>query len=186
MRGRGFLSDCDFLLIAVMFNIYINLMNGYNASNADLVFAARLTPYRSLGPKGFRILIGLIGVACFSIGIVFCALGLWPVLGFMGLDLLLIYWAFRSNYASAKAYEDVEVSRHHVLVRKVNPRGRQANTEFPQFGTRFEIDRHDEIGITQMRVANKSNSVPVGGFLNPHDRESFAHAFKSALSTAKR
>ena len=161
-------------------------MTGYNASNADLVFAARLTPYRSLSRDGFRVLIGLVGLVCFTIGIVFFALGLWPVLGFMGLDLLLIYWAFKSNYASAKAYEDVEISRHHVLVRKVDPKGKQADTEFPQFGTRFEIDRHDEIGITQMRVANKSESVPLGGFLNPQDRESFAHAFKSALSSAKR
>ncbi len=166
-------------------------MNAYNIPNgdmpgSDLIFAARLTPYRSLGKDGFRLLIGIIGAICFTIGIVFFALGLWPVLGFMGLDLAVIYWAFKSNYASAKAYEDVEISRHHVLVRKVSPKGKIADHEFPQFGTRFEIDRHDEIGITQMRVANKANAVGLGGFLNPLDRESFASAFKRALMTAKR
>ena len=157
-----------------------------NSANDDLIFAARLTPYRSLNQNGFRILIGLIGIVCFTIGLVFFFLGLWPILGFMGLDVLLIYWAFRSNYKAAKSYEDVEVSRHSVLVRQVTPKGKKTDHEFPQFGTRFEVDRHDEIGITEMRVTNRERFIAIGKFLNPLDRESFAHAFKSALSTAKK
>lgn len=152
----------------------------------ELVFAARLSPYRSLGPTGFKVLIGAIGVLCFGIGLFFLVLGVWPVIGFMGLDFLLIYWAFKSNYFSAKAYEDVEVSRHHVLLRKVSPRGKITDHNFPQFGTRLEIDRHEEIGITQLRIANRNRAIDFGYFLNPLDRESFAAAFQSALSRAKR
>lgn len=152
----------------------------------DLIFAARLTPYRSLGPEEFKILMGFIGSICFIVGMVFLSLGLWPVLGFMGLDFLLIFWAFKANYRSAKAFEDVEVSRRHVLLRKVTPKGKTADHEFPQFGTRFEVDRHEEIGITKMRIANRKEAVEFGYFLNPADRESFATAFTRALSKAKR
>jgi len=104
----------------------------------------------------------------------------------MGLDFLLIFWAFKVNYRSAKAYEDVEVSREHVMLRKVTAKGQETKFEFPQFGTRFEIDRHEEIGITKMRLANRKRNVELGYFLNPQDRETFAHAFSRALSRAKR
>ncbi len=165
-------------------------MPAHNMSSAALprenLFAARLTPYRSLGMDGFRILMGLTGAICLTIGIVFFMAGLWPVLGFMGLDFLLIYWAFKANYRSARAYEEVEVSRQHVLVRKVSPKGKADDHHFPQFGTRFEVDRHDEIGITKMKVANRAREVELGYFLNPADRESFAAAFSNALSRAKR
>ncbi len=161
-------------------------MNAHNITADDLIFNARLTPYRSLGPDGFRILMGAIGLICLIIGVVFFLAGVWPVLGFMGLDFLLIYWAFKSNYRSGRSYEDVEVSRRHVLVRKVSPEGRTKDHRFEQFGTRFEVDRHEEIGITKMRLANRLREVEFGYFLNPLDRESFAAAFSSAMAKAKR
>lgn len=169
-----------------MAGIYTAGMASHNGSVDDLLFAARLTPYRSLCRDGFRLLMGCIGLVCFVVGLVFAIAGVWPVFGFMGLDFALIYWAFKSNYASAKAYEDVEVSREHVSLLKVAANGREKRHDFPQFGTRLEIDRHEEIGITQMRIANRERAVPFGYFLNPADRESFARAFGQALSRAKR
>lgn len=128
---------------------------------------------------------GVVGGFCFTVGLVFFFLGLWPVLGFLGLDVLLIYLAFRSNYRTAKAYEDVEISRQRVLLRKVSPGGRAQDHAFPRLGTRFETERHEEIGITKMRLAHRKDSVEFGYFLNPLDRESFAVAFRHALATAR-
>lgn len=168
--------------------LYTNPMSAHNMSlpSQDLIFHARLTPYRSLGPEGFKILMVAIGLICFGVSVYFFALGLWPIIGFMGLDFALIYWAFKANYKSARAYEEVEVSREHVKVTHVTPKGRAFDHEFPQFGTRFEVDRHEEIGITKMRIANRKRTVEFGKFLNPSDRESFADAFSKALSRAKR
>ena len=152
---------------------------------APVIFAARLTPYRSLAQRHFRILLGCVAGFCLIVGTVFFVLGLWPVVGFLGLDVALFYWAFKSNYRSARAYEDVEVSRQHVLLRKVSPKGRAREHRFQQFGTRFEVDRHEEIGITQMRLSSRKQAVSFGYFLNPADRESFAHNFSRAMATAK-
>jgi len=165
--------------------IYTHQMEA-QPNTKDVVFAARLTPYRSLGPQGFKILMVAIGSACLIIGLVFSIAGVWPVLGFMGLDFLLIYGAFKLNFRDARAYEDVEVSRDSVFLRKVSPKGRRKDHHFPQFGTRFETARHDEIGITRMWIANRQREVEMGTFLNPVDRESFADAFSLALSKAKR
>ncbi len=151
----------------------------------NIIFSARLTPYRSLGQQGYKILIGSIGVMCLAIGLFFFSLGLWPIIGFMGLDFILIYWAFKSNYRAARAFEDVAISAHRVFFKKVSHKGVERVYEFPQFGTRFEIDRHKEIGITMMRLCNRKKQVEFGYFLNPQDRESFAFAFQRALASAK-
>ena len=128
----------------------------------------------------------IFGVVCFIVGIVFFAFGLWPVSGFIGLDVAIVYLAFKSNYTSANAYELIEVTRHRVWLRKVSAKGKSTDYRFPQFGTRFETQHHHEIGITKMLLANRQQSVEFGYFLNPVDRESFATAFRRALTVAKR
>lgn len=150
------------------------------------LFTARLTPHRSLSPQGFRILMAFVATFCITVGLVFLSVGLWPVTGFLGLDLLLVYMAFRASYRDGETYEDIEVSRQHVSLAHVEPGRPPREFAFPQFGTRFEVDRHEEIGITAMRLANRQESVAFGKFLNPADRETFADEFSKALSSAKR
>jgi len=164
---------------------YTRFMVRSNSANDETLFCARLVPYRSLGQQGFRILISLVSLFCFLAGLGFYLAGLWPVVGFLGLDVALIYWAFKASYRSGRAYEEVAVSRKHVSLSKVSPRGRRCDHNFPQFGTRFEVDRHDEIGITKMKLANRQHKVELGSFLNPADKESFAEAFGLALARAK-
>ena len=72
------------------------------SDNADdlepTIFSATLTPHRSLGRVGFLVLMLLFGGVSFVTGMLFLVIGAWPVLGFFGLDVLLLYWAFRLNY----------------------------------------------------------------------------------------
>lgn len=149
-------------------------------------FKALLTPHRSLGRTGFLVLMGTVTFGWLVTGAFFLAHGAWPVFGFFGLDVLLLYFAFRLNYRAARAREEVSVSRTALDIRKTAPSGRSEAHRFNPFWTKFAIARHSEIGITRMAVEGEGKSVPIGGFLNPDDRESFAKAFSSALATAKR
>ena len=155
-----------------------------NAAETPL-FRALLVPHRSLGRKGFAILMGFLAGIWFLFGVVFWSLGAWPVFGFLGLDLLAIWLAFRWNYRAGRAREEVEVSRVALDIRKVAPSGRTQSFRFNPFRARFEVARHDEIGITGMAVTGEGRRVPVGAFLNPDDRESFARAFGQALRLAR-
>jgi uncharacterized membrane protein len=155
-------------------------------SNDEEIFRALLVPHRSLGRPGFLILMGTLGVSSFLTGLFFLSLGAWPVFGFFGLDVLLVYIAFRMNYTSAKAHEEVSISRLALQIRQVAPSGRAKLHEFNPFWTRFSVARHSEIGITSMLVEGQGKAVTIGSFLNPDDRETFASAFQSALATAKR
>jgi uncharacterized membrane protein len=148
-------------------------------------FRALLLPHRSLGRKGFIILLTVVTVAWLGIGAIFLAQGAWPVFGFFGLDVALLYFAFRANYRAARAHEEVSMSRTALDIRKVAPSGRSVAYRFNPFWARFDVARHELIGITSMAVEGQGRHVRIGDFLNPDDRESFAKAFSSALLSAK-
>ena len=148
-------------------------------------FIAELTPHRSLGRTGFFLLMGFIGITCFISGMMFLVMGAWPVFIAMALDALIIWFAFKMNYRSAKAREVISIARDEVKIQKFAPSGRVETHTFNPFWTQFEVDRHDEIGITSMRLSTKEFTLPIGAFLNPDDRESFAYEFKNALGRVK-
>ncbi|WP_421872489.1 DUF2244 domain-containing protein [Pararhizobium sp.] len=164
-------------------------MNDGNAeiSNEDQpVFAAELTPYRSLGIKGFKVFLLIAALMSLVHIFVFVVIGAWPIVFFFGLDFLLLFGAFWLNYRSAHAREEIRVSRTDVCVRKFNPAGRMIEHRFNPFWTRFSIARHQEIGIVSMQLSDRQRSTDIGSFLNRDDRETFATAFSGALATVKR
>ena len=152
----------------------------------EVLFSARLTPHRSLGPAGFRAVMVFVATVCLTVGVVFWSMGLWPIMGFMGLDILALWWAIRMSYRSGRQHEDVEVSRQHLLVRQVSPAGHAREHWFNPFGTFFHVERHPEFGVRNLKLQNRNRVLSVGGFLNPDDKETFADAFGLALSRAKR
>lgn len=149
------------------------------------IFAAELTPYRSLGRKGFRVLLVLAGVVCVVHAVFFIVSGAWPIGFFFGLDFLLLYGAFLLNYRSGRAREEVVVSRTALAIRKFTPSGRMTEHRFNPFWARFFVRRHSEIGIVSMQVSGEGRRTDIGSFLNPEDRESFAKAFNAALAKVK-
>src|SRR4051812_2282421 len=104
--------------------------NAQNARSGALaeptLFSALLTPHRSLTGAGFLVLMGLVAGIAFVGGVVFFIVGAWPVIGFLGLDVALVYWAFRANYLAAAAYEEVTVTPSELRVRQVSHRGEVA------------------------------------------------------------
>ena len=153
------------------------------ASTPD--FVAELTPYRSLGRTGFLWLMAFVSFTCLLSGLMFLVMGAWPVFIFMGLDILIIYAAFKFNYHSARAKERVSIGRDELKIEKVHPSGRVVKHVLNPFWTRFEVNRHEEYGIVSMRVLSRDIELDIGSFLNPEDRESFAFAFGAALNRIK-
>lgn len=150
------------------------------------VFEATLLPYRSLGRAGLTILVVLTAGLTLLHVLIFATVQAWPVVGFFVLDLLLLYGAFWLNYRSGRAREFVSISRTNLAILKITPSGRRSAFECNPFWARFNIDRHEEFGITSMRISGRGKNTDVGSFLNPDDKESFAVAFSRALSTVKR
>nr|WP_245363089.1 DUF2244 domain-containing protein [Neorhizobium galegae] len=144
-----------------------------------------MTPYRSLGKTGFRVVLVLAGSICLLYGGFFLITGAYPIGFFFGLDFLGLYLAMKMSYRAGRAREEVTVSRSNLSIRKFSPAGRMVEHRFNPFWARFNVRRHGEFGITSMHVTGEGRGTDIGSFLNPDDRESFAKAFKRALATVK-
>jgi uncharacterized membrane protein len=152
----------------------------------DVIFSATLTPHRSLGRKAFVLVMLLVGGVWFVTGLYFWSLGAWPVIGFFGLDFFAIWLAFKLNYRAARAFEEIEVTRNSLTIRKISPVGRIQEIHFNPQWVRLEVEEMEDFGTLRLAVRMRDQRVPVGAFLNPADRRSFAKAFATALSEARR
>jgi uncharacterized membrane protein len=150
------------------------------------IFSAVLTPHRSLSPTGFLIFMAVLGAMSFITGMVFLIAGAWPVFGFCGLDVLLVYWAFKLNYRSAQAYEEVTVTPSELTLRKVSHHGRVQEWTLNPVWVRLHRDVHQEFGLQRLFLESHGRQVGIGHFLPPAEKESFAHALAGALAEAKR
>ena len=156
-----------------------------NQATEQPIFSAVLTPYRSLGKTGFAVLMACVAAICLVSGVLFLAMGAWPVFMFFGLDVLIIWFAFKLNYRAARAYEEVDVFPGEVTIRQVSPAGRVNTHSFNPYWARLHVERLEDEGVVRITLTSHGNSLDVGQFLNPPDKESFARAFAGALSTAR-
>jgi uncharacterized membrane protein len=157
-----------------------------DALTEPAIFSAIITPHRSLSSVGFLLLMLGIGGISFASGVMFLLIGAWPVFGFLGLDVLLIYVAFRANFRSARAYEEVTVTASELTVRKVSHRG--GVREWTLNPVWVQLDRivHEEFGIERLFLVSRGRRLPIAGFLGPDEKASFARALAAALGEAKR
>lgn len=153
--------------------------------NAQL-FAARIHPHRSLTQQNFRVLLMVFCGAAFFTAIPFLLLGAWPIVGFMGLDVLLFWWAFRINFRDARAYEDVSVTPLELRLAKVSPRGERAEWNWNPLWVRLVREEDEDYGITRVALVSRDREVEVAGFLGPAARAEFASGLSKALAEARR
>lgn len=160
-------------------------MNNTNPGNAQ-IFAARIRPHRSLSEKNLRLLLIIFCSAAFITTLPFLFLGAWPVVGFMGLDVLLVWWAFRANFRDARAYEDVCVTPLELMLAKVSPRGERAEWRWNPLWVRLVREEDEDYGVTRVALVSRDKEVEVAGFLGPAARAEFAGGLSRALAQAKR
>ncbi|MGB8839447.1 MAG: DUF2244 domain-containing protein [Aliidongia sp.] len=141
---------------------------------------AVLRPHRSLPPAGFLALMLCLTVVSFIAGILFARIGAWPVGGFFGLDVLLLYLAFRLNYRDAGSREVLRLQGSDLVVERIGRRGEKRHWRMPAFWLRVElIEARD--GGNRLIVTTHGTSLPIGGFLSPGERRDLARELDGAL-----
>src|ERR1700732_625453 len=150
------------------------------------LFSALLTPHRSLNRTGFLVLMGFLSVVSFAAGLAFLLMGAWPVLGFFGLDVLAIYWAFRINFRRGQGSGEISGTPSELRVRRVMHRGHVVEWVLNPLWVQLDRTVHAEFGIERLYLVSKGRRVSIASFLGPDEKESFAKALTAALQAAKR
>jgi uncharacterized membrane protein len=151
---------------------------------SPVFFEAVLHPHRSLPPQGFMLLMLLLGAVSFAAGVSFVLLGAWPIFGYFGLDVLLVYLAFRASYRSARMHEWVRLTEDMLTVERVGQRGERRRWQFQPFWLRVVLEEQDE--SNRLVLSSHGRELVVGGFLAPAERRNLAVALKEALNRWRR
>jgi uncharacterized membrane protein len=150
------------------------------------LFSAMLTPHRSLNRTGFLILMAFLSVVSFAAGVAFLIIGAWPVLGFFGLDVLAVYFAFRVNFARATAREEISVTPTTLHVRRISHHGVVSESSFNPLWVTLDKQVHEEYGVERLALVSRGKRMTIASFLGPDEKASFAKALTAALAAAKR
>jgi uncharacterized membrane protein len=147
--------------------------------NSAAFFDIELKPYRSLGPRGFAILIGFVALLNLGAGMAFWLVGAWPVFAFCALDVLLVYAAFKYSYRQQRAREFIRLEDSALVVRRVDIRGREQMWRLQPYWLRVDCDPEDE--SAQLRLWSHGRALTLGAFLSPGERRLLADGLKEAL-----
>ncbi len=150
------------------------------AETGPVVFDAFLHPHRSLSGRGFRIVMGAVVAVSLGVGGIFLMQGAWPVFGFYGLEVLVLWLCLRQNYRSARIYERLRLTRDLLTVERGDAHGACQVARFQPHWLRVSIDdpvRHE----SQILLSSHGRSIIVGAFLSPKERLDLARALRAAL-----
>lgn len=140
-----------------------------------------LRPNRSLDRRHARWLIAAVGGLFFLGALRFLALGAWPVLPFMAADVLLLVWAFRSNYLSGGGHEHVALGGDALTLTQVSARGAVRVTRLEAYFTRVAVEE-TPLGDAHLFLESRGRRLLVGHFLSAPERREVGAVIAAALS----
>ena len=141
-------------------------------------FATSLSPHRSLSPEGFKWVIRGAIAANLVIGLPMLILGAWPVMGFMGLDVWLLWWLFKRSYLDARRSETLVLTDSELLVDRVAPDGEREEHRLESYWLR--VERGERLVVT-----SRGNRVVIGRFLAPAERRKIGAELEAAIAAMR-
>ena len=147
-------------------------------------------PHRSLSAKGFAIVMwGLAGLL-FIIGFGFFLAGAWPVIGFLGIELLVVWAAFKLNYRAARHRETILTTIEDVTIESQNPAGQLDKKSFPLGWLRVNLlqtaaqtakSRHHQ----KIIFTSHGQQAEIGRHLHPSEKVGLSRDINEMIDRAR-
>jgi uncharacterized membrane protein len=130
-------------------------------------FATSLSPHRSLSPEGFKWVIRGAVAANLLIGVPMLILGAWPVMGFMGLDIWLLWWLFKRSYLDARRSETLVLTDSELLVDRVAPDGEREEHRLDAYWLRLDVTEERLVVVSKGNRTGRAAEVGAGRDARP-------------------
>lgn len=149
----------------------------------SMTWRATLFPHRSLNRTGFVALMLVFGLANLAVAAIFASAGAWPVAGFCGLDVMVIWLAFHLNFASARQAERIEINDENVILERLAHRRHAEVTRLmrPWVGVELEERAGGEI-VGGLYFRARGIRHEIGSFLAPEERRQLAVELRRVLA----
>ena len=147
-------------------------------------------PHRSLSPRGFLLVMAALGSLAFCIGLGFFLLGAWPVIGFLGLEILVVWFAFRMNYRAAERRQHLTATAAKLKIENVSPAGATTTTELPTAWVKVELTPREEPEMhsrerRKVLVRSHGRTAELGQFLHPAETPKLAREVSQMVERAR-
>ncbi len=148
-------------------------------------FDATLKPNRSLNRRGFVLIFALLLAMNALLALRLAASGGWPILPFLGFDILALGAAFAFNTRSGRLTEHIRLGQGALTVTHVDPGGASQDWSFEPAWVRVVL--HDGAhGAGRITITTNGKGVAVAEFLTPGERREVAAALNEALAERAR
>ncbi len=132
----------------------------------------------SLSTSGRHFVLALVSSVTFGIALVFATLGAWLILPFAGLEVLVLYLAFRYIERHACDYERISIAEDKLLL-EFHEAGDIRRVELNCFWACIQCDARQ-----RLTVRSHGREIEFGRHLTGRQRVALARRLKKYLGTA--
>jgi len=133
-----------------------------------------LRPHCALTPRGARWFFAGLCAAVLAVSAPFAARGLWPVVPFAGLELLVLAWALRATLMRRDRHESITVTAEAVVIES-QQRGHRGQVVFPRHWAQVTLHRSAvPWHPSRLTIASHGRLCEVGAFLTEEERRELA------------
>jgi uncharacterized membrane protein len=137
-----------------------------------------------MSPKALMVILSVVALLNFAFALSFVLRGAWPVTPFMGLDVALLAWAFRTSQRRARRFEHVTLTTGNLHILRQSERGAADEVALNPYWVRVEMDDPPE-PWSKLILKSHGKGWQIGSFLSPEARAAFADVLRAALRRAR-
>ena len=133
-----------------------------------------ICPHCSLTLRGAVLLFGALCLVCFTLAGVLALMGMWPVLPFAGLEMLLVGWALHASLARRFRSETITLTDSDVSVES-RDRARCELTVFQRHWAQVKLRRPvSRLHPSRLTIESHGRQCELGSFLTDEERYGLA------------
>ena len=148
--------------------------------SAKPIYRVDLFPPRSLSRRAARNIVLMLATLTTCIGLVFWSVGAWPVIGFLGVDVLLLSLAFYFSFRSARQEERIELSTGNLRVTRISVRGDRQEFDFQPYWLRVVLERGEDDHCA-LFLRTHGEKFEIAGFLGADEKADLADKLDDVL-----
>jgi uncharacterized membrane protein len=147
-------------------------------ADAEDAGAYTLTARRnnSLSTSGRYLVFGFVFIVSFGISLGFAAFGAWPVLPFAGLEMLVLFLAFRYIERRSDDYERLTLNGDQLLLERME-HGKLGQFEFNRYWAQVVCDAEGN----RLALRSHGREVEFGHYLTGEERVKLARQLKERM-----
>jgi uncharacterized membrane protein len=147
-----------------------------------VLFEAVCTANQSLGSRGMAAVAVLVVAASGAVATLLFALGAWPVIGFTGLEVLLVLGLlWRHRRGGRRAMEVLVLVGDRLVVRRTDVRGRREEMALDAYWTRVSLQERPGTAGRLLLTERRGRGMEVGNLLGDAERRELASMLAEAL-----